>query len=79
MPNYSVYMFCDACSTPHPMGIGVVLDEEIASDQSIGDIYDGRELPESIASLKDNSTICPTTGKQITQRTNFHVFLVRNA
>jgi hypothetical protein len=59
MPTYSVHMFSDECSVPHPMGIAIQLNEELAPDQSIGDIYDGRELPASLAMLADNSIRCP--------------------
>ena len=45
MPRYAVHVFCDACSVPHPMGISVSLNEEVAPVQSVGDVYDGRELP----------------------------------
>jgi hypothetical protein len=75
--RYDVLMFCDACSVPHPMGIGVWSRRVVDPDQSIGDQYDGRALPPEFATLTENTIICPATGKVILQRTNFHVFLMR--
>ncbi len=79
MPRYSVFVFCDECSIPHPMGIAIVLEEALDPTQSIGDLYDGRELPKELANLSNNSTRCPKTGRTIRQRDNHQVFLKRDA
>ncbi len=79
MFKYSVHMFCDECGTPHPMHIGVELAEELSPGQNIADIYDGREMPAQLATLRNNQTVCPRTGRVILQRENRHIFLVRIA
>ena len=79
MFTYSVYAFCDECSVPHQMGITIQLAEELSPTQSVGDIYDGRDLPEQIARMTDNTTTCPRTGRMFKQRDNHQVFLVRTA
>jgi hypothetical protein len=58
------------------MGIGVNLDDGPADKASIGDAYDGKDLPQDIVNMKDNITYCPKTGKEILQRNNHQVFLV---
>ena len=76
MAKYSVYVFCDECSIPHPMGITIALDDGPADKASIGDVYAGRALPPQIVTLMSNIIFCPTTGKPILQRNNDQVFLV---
>lgn len=76
MARYSVYVFCDECSVPHPMGISIELDDGPVDKRSIGDTYEGRDLPPQVATLVNNATRCPTTGRMIPQRNNDQVFLV---
>ncbi len=59
-----------------PLSIGIALDYGAAAPQSIGDVYDGRELPLEVAMLVNNVTMCPTTGRSILQQDNNQVFLV---
>ena len=76
MGTYRVYVFCDECFETHPMSLRISLDDGPTDKQSIGDLYAGRELPPQVATLIDNQTVCPTTGKMILQRDNHQVFLV---
>jgi hypothetical protein len=77
MPQYTPFIFCNECSTPHPAPILIKLDEEIAPDQSIANVYDGRELPPEVLTLANNQFQCPKTKKMYTQKDNNQVFLVR--
>jgi hypothetical protein len=77
LPHYTPYTFCNECSKPHPFPILIFLDEEIAQDQSIANIYDGRELPPALLTLTNNQLQCPTTKVMFTQKDNNQVFLVR--
>jgi hypothetical protein len=77
MPMYMVHVFCNHCSQPHPSGIAVNLAEDISKTQSVGDIYDGRELPGQIVTMTSNYFTCPNTGKMYQQKDNKQVFLVR--
>jgi hypothetical protein len=77
MPHYTPFVFCNECSKPHAAPILIKLEEEIAPDQSIANIYDGRELPTALMTLTNNQFKCPTTGKMYTQKDNNQVFLVR--
>jgi hypothetical protein len=43
---------------------------------SIGDAYQGKELPHNIANMVDARITCPKTGKWITQKDNNQMFLV---
>ena len=76
MAQYDVYVFCDACSVPHRMGISIELNDGPAEEKSIGDTYAGRDLPRQVANLTNNRTVCPNTKKFIPQRDNNQVFLV---
>lgn len=75
--RYSVHVFCDECSSPHPAGITVAFQEAIDENQSVADLYDGRELPPSLLTVTANSYVCPKTRKSFIQRDNHQVFLVR--
>ena len=79
MPRYMMHVFCSECLLPHPGGIVIETAEEIDPKQSVADIYDGRDLPQQIAMLINNSFRCPTTGKFYRQRDNSDVFLVKMA
>ncbi len=76
MANYAVYVFCNECSDVHPMGISIKRDDGPTEKQSIGDLFAGKELPQDIANLINNTTVCPSTGKAFVQEDNNQVFLV---
>jgi hypothetical protein len=75
--EYDVYAFCDECSQPHPTSIRISRNELLFADQPIGDIHEGRGLPEDIVSMVNNSFQCPTTQQMFRQSDNSRVFLVR--
>ena len=58
------------------MQISIELPDGPANKASIGDTYQGRDLPPQVAALINNKTICPRTGHWILQRDNHQVFLV---
>jgi hypothetical protein len=74
--QYSIVVSCNKCAGMHEMGISVTMENGPASKQSIGELYDGRSLPKSLANLSQNSVTCPKTGRQSTQRNNHQIFLV---
>lgn len=74
--QYSIVVSCNKCAGVHEMGISVTMENGPASKQSIGELYDGRSLPKSLANLTQNSVTCPQTGRQSTQRNNHQIFLV---
>jgi len=75
MANYSVHFFCNECSEVHPLGIAIRLDDGPVKAGSINDAYQGKELPPE-ATLSNNKTTCPITGKLTSQKDNKQVFLV---
>lgn len=77
--TYMIHVFCNECGIPHPSGIAIQRDELLAADQSLGDIYDGREVPQEIITMLGNYFRCPSTGKPYKQTDNRQVFLVRTA
>lgn len=76
MAKYAVYAFCNACSDVHPMGINVTLDDGPAEKGSLHNTYAGKAMPPTAATLHDNTTFCPNTGKRFVQEDNNQIFLV---
>jgi hypothetical protein len=76
MAQYSIVVSCNKCAGMHEMGISVRMENGPVDKQSIGDLYDGKSLPKSLANLTQNSVTCPKTGRQSTQRNNYKIFLV---
>ena len=76
MPMYTPFVFCNECGKPHAIPIRITLPQEIAPDQSIANIYDGREVPENM-NFTSNAVQCPKTGNMFAQKDNNQVFLVR--
>jgi hypothetical protein len=76
MARYSIHFFCDECSQVHQIWITLTLDDGPPAKESIGNTYAGKELPPQVATLIDNKTTCPNTGKLTSQKDNSQVFLV---
>jgi predicted RNA-binding Zn-ribbon protein involved in translation (DUF1610 family) len=70
MAQYSVHVFCDECGETHTMRVDVSLDDGPAEKASLGDTYQGRDLPQNIVNMINNSIQCPKTGKMVLQRDN---------
>jgi hypothetical protein len=77
MPQYTPFVFCNECGIPHAAPIQINLAEQIAPEQSIANVYDGRELPPQLLNLTNNMFQCPNTRKMYVQKDNNQVFLVR--
>jgi hypothetical protein len=76
MATYSVVFFCDEFSEVHELGISISLDDGPAKKESIRDFYDGKELNPSVATLIQNRTVCPNTGRLTQQQDNNQVYLM---
>jgi rubrerythrin len=76
MAKYNVFVLCNACGDLHPMEIFVMLENGPAAKQSIGDRYDGKELPSELAALKDMRVYCPKFGRHYSQRNEKKIFLI---
>ena len=48
MATYKVLVFCNDCVDVHEMGVRLFLDAGHADKQSIGDVYNGKELPPEV-------------------------------
>ena len=75
MAVYEIYAFCD-CGNVHPLGISIDLDDGPPGRQSIGDTYNGKEIPPQLLELHDNSVRCPKTGNIFYQEDPHQLFLV---
>lgn len=76
--RYLMHVFCNECGEPHSAQIAIERDELLSPTQSVGDIYDGVEVPPEIVMMLGNRFQCPNTGRFYEQRDNHQVFLVRD-
>ena len=74
--EYSIVVTCNKCAGLHEMGFSVPMANGPFDKQSIGDLYDGKGLPKSLANLSSTSVRCPKTGRQSTQKNLHQIFLV---
>ena len=74
--EYSIVVTCNKCAGLHEMGFSVPMTNGPFDKQSIGDLYDGKSLPKSLANLTSTSISCPKTGRQSTQKNLHQIFLV---
>jgi len=76
LAEYGVLVSCNKCGGLHDLGISVTMQDGPTNRQSLGDLYEGKTLPKSLADLTSRSITCPKTGKQSTQKNNQQIFLV---
>jgi hypothetical protein len=74
--QYSIVVACNRCAGLHETGICVTMENGPTTKQSVGEWYQGKSLPKSLANLTQSSITCPKTGRQSTQRNNYQIFLV---
>jgi hypothetical protein len=75
MPKYDIFAVCNACGDTHPTGISINLDGPIKK-RSIAEAYRGKDLPPSVASLKQDRVYCPNLGRHYAQTDNKQIFLI---
>ena len=76
MATYEVQIMCNKCGETHPLGIHCELDDGPVDEASIGDTYAGKPIPENLATISNNKTRCPNTGKMTMQEDHSLIFLV---
>lgn len=76
LTQYSIVVTCNKCAGLHEMEISVTIENGPVDKQSIGDLFDGKSLPKSLANLTNTSISCPKTGRQSTQKNYHQIFLV---
>lgn len=74
--HYSVFVSCNKCAGMHETGISITIENGPVHKQSIGDFYNERSLPNTLASLPNESFPCPLTGRQFIQKDTKQIFLV---
>ena len=74
--QYSIVVACNRCAGLHDMGISFTMENGPANKLSIGEWFEGKSLPKSLANLTQNSVTCPRTGRQSMQKDNRQIFLV---
>jgi hypothetical protein len=74
--QYNIFALCNKCGGTHDMAVSFFLKDGPVEKQSIGDLYDEKTLPKSLADLTSRSVSCPKTGRQSIQKDNHQIFLV---
>jgi hypothetical protein len=77
MPVYGIDVFCTACSTVHPVGVGIRSAQEVPPNRSIAAVYEGRDLPTEFVTILVHTARCPVSGNVISARNYSEVFLAR--
>jgi hypothetical protein len=74
--EYSIFALCNKCAGMHETGISITIEDGPADKQSIGDFYNGKSLPKSLAALSSTILTCHLTGRQFIQKDTKQIFLV---
>ena len=74
--QYSLLALCNKCGATHDMAVSVMLNDGPTDKQSIGQVYNGRTVPKSLADLTNRGISCPKTGRQSIQKDKHQIFLV---
>ena len=74
--QFSVFASCHKCAGVHETGISITMEHGPVDKQSIGDFYNGKSFPKSLASLSSTILTCHLTGRQFIQKDTRQIFLV---
>ena len=74
--QYSIFASCNKCAGVHETGISITIEDGPVDKQSIGDFYNGKSLPKTLAGLSNEGFSCPLTGRQFMQKDTKLIFLV---
>jgi hypothetical protein len=74
--QYSIFASCNKCAGLHETGISITIEDGPVDKQNIGDFYNGKSLPKTLAGLSSESFSCPLTGRQFIQKDTKQIFLV---
>jgi hypothetical protein len=74
--QFSVFASCHKCAGVHETGISITMEDGPVGKQSIGDFYNGKSFPKSLASLSSTILTCHLTGRQFIQKDTKQIFLV---
>jgi hypothetical protein len=74
--QYSIRASCNKCAGVHETGISITMEDGPVDKQSIGDFYNGKSLPKSLATLSSAILTCNLTGRQLIQKDTKQIFLV---
>jgi hypothetical protein len=74
--EFNVFASCHKCAGVHETGISITMEHGPVDKQSIGDFYNGKSFPKSLASLSSTTLTCHLTGRQFIQKDTKQIFLV---
>lgn len=74
MATYRLYAKCEYCNEGHPLPFAISIDLRIRSGKSVGEIFNGKRLPDDIVSIINNKTQCSNSGNFFIQTDYNNVF-----
>src|SRR5678816_1511790 len=74
--KYRIFASCNKCAGVHETEISITIEDGPIDKQSIGDFYNGKSLPKSLATLSSTLLTCHLTGRQFIQKDTKQIFLV---
>jgi len=74
--QYTIFAACNKCAGVHETGISITIECGPVDKQSIGDFYNGKNLPKSLVTLSSTILTCHLTGRQFIQKDTKQIFLV---
>jgi hypothetical protein len=76
--QYRILVVCNKCGGLHEIGIAVTIQDGPTEKRSLGEFYEQKSLPKSLADLTNTGISCPKTGRQSIQKNLHQIFLVPN-
>jgi hypothetical protein len=76
MVRYKLLVHCNVCDGLHCLPIACSLDNGPLQTSTVAQIFDGKGVPEWLASVSQCSLMCPTTGRRFTPEDNTQILLV---
>jgi hypothetical protein len=75
MPLYVIQVQCDHCSSTHPTGIVLKLDDGPVAEQTIAAFCGDQPVPKEL-SLRNETFRCPITGEEFRAKSDEQFLIV---
>jgi hypothetical protein len=72
--QYRILAFCNKWAGTRDMGVSIILKAGLVEKQSIGDVFEDRNLPASLAKLSSTSATWPAMGREFIRKDNTKYF-----
>jgi len=75
MPLFIIHVKCDQCSSTHPTGIVLKLDDGPIAEQSVAAFCGDKPVPKEL-SLRKETFRCPVTGDEFMAKNDDQLLIV---